>query len=104
MRRSARYYAVYAELRHSLGPEVPAKDVARLAEHVIRANDEPGRLGASIAHSKDRSYERQPVDRILSFPSWDTFYAEQRRRHCPGDSPLSLEAGQRLRAIERGKR
>lgn len=103
MRRPRRYYEIYAELRRTLGPEVTAKDIARLAAHLIRSNDDPHRLGASWKQSVDRSYERKPVDRVLFSPSWDTVQEEARRSNQPGDCSLSLEAAQRLSLLQRGQ-
>jgi hypothetical protein len=86
MQRPVLFRAIYAELRSTLGREVPAADLLKLAFEVMRAYaidqdglPEDGRIGFS------RLFASLPVDEAMRDGGWRVLDFEERRVYSRDD-------------------
>lgn len=82
MQRPVLFRAIYAELRSTLGREVPAADLLKLAFELMRAYaldqeglPEDGRIGVT------RSFSSLPVDEAMRDGGWRVLDFEERRAY-----------------------
>lgn len=78
MRKSDQLVAIYEELKHAVGQTVPAGDLIRLANIILKSYSfEPPENNSLTPYSESRGLHSLPVDDAMNDGGWRVMFFER---------------------------